>query len=130
MNKEKSFSAGVPGASSLLRTFGLLCLTVFALITLTTANANSRMADRATRSVTRYYKADLQAEEIFARLRRGEIPAGVNREGDVYKYSCEITAERTLYVELEKGEDTWTILRWQEVVAAPEPDEHIDVFQG
>ena len=54
------------GGSSLLVIFAVLCLTVFALLTLSTVKADLRLADAAVHSVMEYYSADCAAEEILA----------------------------------------------------------------
>ena len=50
------------GGSSLLVIFAVLCLTVFALLTLSTAAADSRLSQDAADAVEAYYQADSQAE--------------------------------------------------------------------
>ncbi len=130
MKKQNFFSPHTPGAASLVATLGIICLTVFSLISLTTALAQQRLAEENTKAVTEYYTADLQAEEIFARLRGGEIPQGVEKRGNRYAYKCDISANRVLLVELEETADNWTVIRWQEV-AYPQPvDESLSVWQG
>ena len=128
--KEKTQGAPLLGGSSLLAIFGVLCLTVFALLSLTTVTASARLSDSAAASVTAYYEADTQAERIFARLRNGEAPGEVTREGSIYRYECPITATRSIFVELEKTGDTWTVLRWQEVAQALQLDDSMPVWNG
>ena len=65
------------GGSSLLVIFAVLCLTVFALLTLSTAAADSRLSQDAAAAVEAYYQADSQAEALWARLRAGERPEEV-----------------------------------------------------
>ena len=77
MRKQETFSPAAVGGSSLLVIFAVLCLTVFALLSLSSVQAERRLADAATQSVVDYYQADLRAEEIFARLRDGEQIAGI-----------------------------------------------------
>lgn len=117
-NKER-LSAPAIGGSSLLVIFGVVCLTVLALLSLSTVLAEKRMAEGAHRGVAAYYEADLEAERIFARLRSGETVPGVVRENWIYRYQCPISAHQTLEVELQKTEAGWTVLRWQ-AVAHPE----------
>ena len=78
MNKEKNgFRFPVMGVSSLLIIFSVLCLTVFAILSVSTASAGSRLSEKAAQSVTDYYAADSRAEKTIAALRSGEIPEGV-----------------------------------------------------
>lgn len=106
-------SPSVVGGSSLLVIFAVLCLTIFALLSLTTIQANGRLAAAATLAVTDYYQADGQAETILAQLRSGQHPAGVVQEGNRYTYSCPISATQALEVEVLLDGTDYTILRWQ-----------------
>ena len=105
--KHHRISAPAIGGSSLLVILALLALTVFALLSLSTVQAEKRMADAAARSVADYYAADLEAERIFARLRAGETVDGVAVQGNNYSYGCAISEHQILKVQLEKKEDTW-----------------------
>ena len=97
--KKKTF-ASLPavGGSSLLVIFAVLCLTVFALLSLSTVLAEQRISQSAAQSVSDWYSADLQAQEIFAQIRSGEIPAGACRTGNVYSYTVTISGSRFLDV--------------------------------
>lgn len=103
------------GASSLLTIFAVLCLTVFALLSLSTVGANGRLSDRAAQAVYAYYDADCRAEEILARLRAGELPEGVSRTGNICTYACPISDSQTLAVEVAVDGSDFRILRWQAV---------------
>ena len=99
------------GGSSLLVIFAVLCLTVFALLALSTVQAGSRLSDRSAQAVLDYYQADSRAEEILARLRRGEVPQGVETEGeDLYVYACPISDTQTLMVEVRVEGQAYTVL--------------------
>lgn len=115
MRKREGFSLPAMGAGSLLAAFGVLCLTVFALLSLTTVRAEQRLAEASFQAVTDYYAADLQAERIFAQLRSGELPAEVTRQDNIYSYQCPISESQHLQVVLEKQENGWQILCWQAV---------------
>ena len=82
MEDKKRFSPPVVGGSSLLVIFAVLCLTVFALLSLSTVRADVRLSEASAQAVSGYYQADCQAEAILARLRSGELPPGVTAEGD------------------------------------------------
>jgi len=113
MRNKKSITPPVIGASSLLVIFAVLCLTVFALLSISTVQANGRLSDHAAKAVTDYYRADTQAEEILANLRDGEIPDGVSRNENLYTYTCTISDTQVLAVQVMIENDTYTILRWQ-----------------
>lgn len=103
------------GGSSLLVIFSVLCLTVFALLSLSTVQANGRLSDACTDAIFAYYEADAQAEAILAQLRQGEVPEGVTLEDGVYSYSCTISDTQTLAVRVRLEEHSYTILCWRPV---------------
>lgn len=123
-------SSPAVGGSSLLVIFSVLCLVILALLTLTTAQAEKRLSDSNLSACTTYYEADRHAEEIFARLRAGQMPEGVQRIDDHYHYSIPITAYQSLQVQLQH-QDGWQVLRWQTVVTSyPDIDETLPVWNG
>lgn len=128
--KKERISPPAIGGSSLLVIFALLALTVFALLSLSTVQAEKRMADAAAQAVTDYYAADLEAERIFARLRTGETVSGVTVDGNRYCYDCAISAHQVLKIELEKKENTWNVCRWQVIASAEPISETLPVWDG
>ena len=130
MKKQERFSPTAVGGSSLLVIFAVLCMTVFALLTLSSVLAERRLADAATQSVTAYYEADLQAEKVLARLRAGEQIPGLEEKDGTYEFEILISGRQTLSVALARGEDDWVILRWQTVTTEEELDESINVWKG
>ena len=113
---KRSFRAPVTvGAASLLTVFAVLCLAIFALLTLSTVSANERLSEASRASVEAYYAADCRAEEILAALRGGEMPEGVTLSGDIYSYTCPISETQALAVALRGEEEKFEILRWQAV---------------
>ena len=132
---EKRFAAPAVGGSSLLVIFAVLCLTVFALLGLSTVRADGRLSDASAKAVSAYYEADCQAEAILARLRAGELPEGVEEsitpEGRTCVYTCPISDKQTLAVEVRLEGANYDILRWQAVSTADwEPDETLDLWDG
>ena len=67
------------GGASLLAAFAVLCLTVFALLSLSTVRADDRLGKATVQAVTDYYAADLEAQTILARLRNGELSGPLGR---------------------------------------------------
>jgi hypothetical protein len=120
------------GGSSLLVIFAVLCLTVFALLGLSTVQADGRLSDTSAQAVADYYEADTQAETILAQLRGGQIPEGVTVTGNHYAYACPISQTQCLEVELEGDPDGgFTILRWQAVSTTDwTPEDGIEVWNG
>lgn len=129
--KRKRFSPPAVGGISLMAAFAVLCLTVFALLCLSTVRADIRLADASARSVTEYYEADCAAQEILARLRAGERPDAVAFAEGVYSYSCPISDTRALEVEVRLEDAGYTILRWQAVPAEEwESDTTLELWDG
>lgn len=56
------------GGAIIIIIFVVLCLTIFGLLSFTTSFADKKLADKNMQSVSRYYKADSEAEEILAML--------------------------------------------------------------
>ena len=131
MDKNSRMSAPFVGGSSLLVMFAVLCLTVFALLGLSTVQAGGRLSQTTAQAVSAYYQADCQAEEVFARLRSGELPAGVTRTHDVYSYTCPISDTQQLCVTLQKQGGDWAVLRWQaESIVDWEADDGLELWDG
>lgn len=130
MRKQETFSPTAVGGSSLLVIFAVLCLTVFSLLSLSSVQAERRLADAATQSVVDYYQADLRAEEIFARLRDGEQIAGIEENDGKYQFEVPISGRQTLAVVLSRQGDTWAVLRWQTVTVEEALNESLNVWKG
>ena len=114
--KDKKRVTGSPiGGTFLLVIFSVLCLLVFSILTVTTALAEKKLSDSAADSVEAYYKADLQAEEIFADLRGGTVPEEVKVQNGLYSFSCEVSAGTSLDVVLKCADGKWTVLQWKTV---------------
>ncbi len=138
MNEEKKrFSPPTVGGSSLLVIFAVLCLTVFALLSLSTVQADRRLGDVSAAAVSGYYEADARAEAILARLRAGEVPDGVKVTGSgeaTASYACAISDTQVLQVRVAFPEglgENYRILSWQAVSTADwEPEDGITVWDG
>ena len=130
MRKQETFSPAAVGGSSLLVIFAVLCLTVFSLLSLSSVQAERRLADAATQSVVDYYQADLRAEEIFARLRDGEQIAGIEENDGKYQFEVPISGRQTPAVVLSRQGDTWAVLRWQTVTVEEALNESLNVWKG
>ena len=119
------------GTSSLLVIFAVLCLAVFALLSVATVQADQRLGDSAEKAVLDYYRADSQAEQILARLRAGEIPAGVSQENGIYSFRCDLSDTQALAVAVRVKEGKYEILRWQVMATADwQPEEKLPVWNG
>ena len=119
------------GGSSLLVIFAVLCLTIFALLSLSTVQADSRMAEASYKAVQDFYEADAEAERILAKLRQGDLPENVTNEGNLYRYTCRVSELQALEVEVEITEAFYRVLRWQMVSTTEwEADDSMNVWDG
>ena len=114
MKKKHSFPT-IFGSSSLLVIFAVLCLTVFCLLTLSTAKAELRLSEVSAKATVDYYKADAEAENIFAMIRSGNLPEYVSFDGNTYSYICPISQTLNLYVEIASIDGEWEVVCWQPV---------------
>ena len=130
MKKRSTMTPASIGGCSLLDIFGVLCLTVLALLSLSTALAEKRESEASTRAITAWYDADLQAQQIYARLRSGETVPNVVVDGQTYSFSVPISQHQVLEASLEKNGDGWSILSWQAVASPEEINETLPVWQG
>lgn len=132
--KKQRFSPPALGGTSLLVVFAVLCLTIFALLSLTTVQADVRLADASAKAVEAYYAADCQAQEILARIRNGEEPGGVHFTGGrsrLVEYAVPITETQELQVEVRLEDGTYVIERWQAVSTGEwSGNEALDVWDG
>ena len=123
-NREKArFSPPALGGVSLLAAFAILCLTVFALLSLSTVQADRRLADASAQAVADYYAADCQAQRILAQLRQ--------REGRICRYTVTISETQRLSVAVRLAGDDYEILEWQAGPAGQwQADDSLDVWDG
>ena len=128
--KKETVKLPALGGSSLLVVFAVLCLTVLALLSFSTAQAENRMARASAEAVSAWYAADLEAERIFARLRAGEPVPQAEQDGDIFRYSVPVSLYQTLYVDLFRRQDSWQVLRWQAVAHPEAPSETLPVWNG
>lgn len=106
-----------PGSTLIVLMFSVLCLTIFALLSLSSASTDRGRAEAAARMVTGYYKADTLAECILAEIpEAGTTVRGIRTfaaEDSVVMFSCPISDTKELYVELETLDSSYDIHKWQ-----------------
>jgi len=127
---KEHFSISTLGGTSLMMIFAVLCLTVFAVLSLSTAKVGDRLSQSTQDAVQAYYAADSEAEQILAALRRGDYVDEVEENGFMYSYRCPINERLSLYVEVEIKDDTYNILRWQAAVDESMISEAQEVWDG
>lgn len=133
MNRRKGMGVG---SVSLVLLFSVMCLTVFALLSLGTARSETNLAQRAADSAKSFYAADTEAELIYSELIKavimGEKPETV-RETDIeyvedyIRFFCPLTDDRAIAVViLSDG----TIVQWKETDDESwVPDESVNVWK-
>lgn len=72
MNKNQPAFFNVGGAT-LLMLFAVLCLTVFAVLSLISAKSQSALVQKSADAVTAYYQADTRAAEIYDEVAAGNL---------------------------------------------------------
>ncbi|MCI9155641.1 MAG: hypothetical protein HFF44_01725 [Lawsonibacter sp.] len=141
--KREGFAPPALGGSSLLVVFAVLALTVFALLSLSTVRADVRLGDAAAEMVSGYYAADVQAQEILAKLRTGApLPEDVEFEATIsdypdhsetiFSYSIPISDTQELQVEvLMEPDGSYQVRRWQAAAVGDwEFDDSLEIWDG
>jgi kynureninase len=139
------------GTVSLILIFAVLSLTIFAMLTLSTANAEKTFVTRAASFITNYYEADTQATRIKAHLiyahtngafsdSLSEVEAAFNVEIEYEQlagnnfhvaFVYEVNDFHDLSVKLRLAEDRTTVLEWRVVYSQPwEYDDTLPVWDG
>lgn len=131
MNEKRSAAFPPVGVSSLLVIFAVLCLTVFALLSVSTVRADRTLSEKSAAAVEGYYQADCAAEQTLAGLRAGEQPEGVKEINGIWCYTHPISATQTLVVEVKVDGSDYDILRWQAVSTADwQAGDQLPVWNG
>jgi len=109
------------GSASIVLVFVVLCLTVFALISLAAASNDKVMADKAADIVKGYYEADALAERVLAEILLGSaddtvLGVEVSAEYDTYvkyvTFACPISDKKELFVKAAIYRETCDVLEW------------------
>lgn len=131
MQKERKSSGINIGSASIIMVFSVLCLTVFAVLTLITANSEYELAVRASDGVKNYYAADVLASKKLAALKEAiagsngsvdpifkgaaelDIKAVDTSEGIVFYYSEKVDENQDLVVQLTYAGGELKIMQWK-----------------
>lgn len=112
------------GISSIIFLFIVLCLSVFALLSINSARQSYDTVMRNADAVTAYYAADSQAQQWLHELRKEGA-----RAGDPLKKEFPVTDSQTLSVEVDPA--TLEVLSYQVVNnEVLEIDDSLPVWQG
>jgi hypothetical protein len=132
------------GSASIILVFAVLCLTIFAIISYSSALSDRALVDVEARLVKRYYEADILANLIFADILQAEyVPdtirgVEITSEWDwdlwleLVSFTLEISDKREMYVVLAVHDDTIDILTWRmrDIGGMWESDETLNIFDG
>ena len=121
----------ISGVVSLVMIFCVLCMAVFASLTMVTAQREHTLAAVTADRAAAYYEADRMAVKTVAAIARGESPAGVSVSGDVASFSVPAGGDTLLMVEARRTEDGCRILQWKTVFSGQwETEDRIEVWSG
>lgn len=135
------------GSASIIMIFSVLCLTIFAVLSLVTTNSDLKLSTRAAKSIEDYYAAEYAAEtkvlEIKDALQAEGTPAQLLRALDVdvtelkeggaeIRFIQTVDARRDLRVELVLNADgKLSVEKWSlEANANWNPDDSISLWSG
>lgn len=111
------------GVISVLTVLLVLCLSLFAALTLTSAKADQNLSQRNADQVTAYYAADAQAVALYEEFEAGTEPK--------LEATIPMTDNQSLYVHFERQADgSAAILAWRTVTEETASDDHLPVYGG
>jgi len=130
------------GSASIILIFAVLCLTIFTLISYTSANVDKAMSDISVEIIQSYYEADTFAECILAEILDSDVTPDtvlgrdIDSEWDFdierIKFSCPVSESKSLCVELTiDSVGTHEILMWKLLdISEWEADDRLNVWLG
>ena len=135
------FSQALPplraGMLTLLLTVAMICLAVLSVLSLETAQADLRLADRAALGLTQTVEADNRGQEFLAQLDKtldvGGSPADLGAVADEkggwnIQLDCGEAGSLSIGFVLEEDGD-WRVTLWQ--LQRPwQPDQQLDLWTG
>lgn len=129
-------SGGVSGAVSLVMIFCVMCLAVFSVLTLATADREGKLTEMTAQNAADYYRADHEAVMIVAALQNGtplpeDLDAEIVWDGNTAAFQLPMNDSLGLDVAVEIRGGECEVLRWQTVYTADwEPDEFLELWDG
>lgn len=125
-------SGGVSGAVSLVMIFCVMCLAVFSVLTLVTADRESKLSEVTAQRAAEYYQADYNATVIVAALQNGTDPdVEITWDGNTASFFLPMGDSMGLDVAVSEHNGTYEVIRWQTVYTGEwEPDLYLDLWDG
>lgn len=143
MKEEKRKATGMQvGSASLVMVFAVLCLTIFAVLSVVTARGEWNLAEKSANAVTAYYEADCRAVEIFDEIAASydgtfTLPQDCSAQVetvdgvDYLTYAVAIDDGQELWVEVYYEENALKIAHWMVQESGTWiADESINVWGG
>lgn len=129
-------SGGVSGAVSLVMIFCVMCLAVFSVLTLATADREAKLSEMTARNAEEYYRADYNAAVITAALRNGsplpaDLDVDITWDGDTASFLLPMGDSLGLDAAVSIHGGEYEILRWQTVYTGNwEVDDFLILWDG
>ena len=121
----------VSGAVTLVMIFCVLCMAVFASLTLMTAKGEAALTELTARRAQAYYEADREATEKVAALAKGEKPQDVEIAGETASFTVPVGDSQKLEVRVRLADSGCSIEKWTTVYDGDwETDDSIAVWGG
>ena len=122
------------GSASIVMVFAVLCLTVFAVLSLLTARSELALAERAAGAVANFYAADTLAVELLDNLTAGTDPAAdpsyTSLDDGLVSYTVPIDDNQSLFVLLALDSGP-RILEWRVYMSGEwMPENGLNLFMG
>lgn len=146
-NERRSSGINVGGAS-IIMVFSILCLTIFSVLTLITANSENTLAQKSADEVSAYYAADSKSVDKLAQIKsvvaNQSSLEGISSAASALKTATVINGN-TLYIsyseKINKGQDLSVklstdgskikVIDWKVVNTSNwEPSSNIDFGKG
>ena len=124
MSRRNSSSPVGVGVITILTVLLVLCLTIFASLTLASARADLDLSQRNAETVRAYYRADAEAVRLYS-----EFAVGLDEELDAAIPMTDAQSRRLHRVRAPDG--GVEVLAWQTVSQEEAlPDDHLPVWDG
>ena len=121
----------ISGVVSLVMIFCVLCMAVFAALTMVTAQREHSLAEMTAERAAAYYEADRAASAAVAAIARGERPDGVTFRGDEASFAAPAGGDTVLAVRVRMTETGCRVLQWRTAFSGDwETDDRIQVWDG
>lgn len=140
---ERNFSGVSVGGVTIVMIFSVLCLTIFAVLSLITARNELSLAQKSADAVTNYYAADSRAIEIMDAIAASYDGINFNTPEDIdliyyvdggedfLSYSVPVDDRQNLRVLLKDDNGEVSVILWQvEENGAWTADEFMHVWDG